>query len=289
MGALRLPNQKTIACDRPVIMGILNVTPDSFSDGGLYTDVDTAVDYAKQMWADGADIIDVGGESTRPGSQRVGAAEQIRRVVPIIQRLLQQIDGVAISVDTTLGVVAEAAVNAGAAILNDVSAGRDSPEMFRLSAGFGTPLVLTHMLGSPATMQQNPSYVDVVAEVTGFLVDRAGVAMAAGVPQEQIIIDPGVGFGKSTQHNLALLAHLDGLVSTGFPVLLGTSRKRFLGEICQVGLRDTVALQKRVGATCATTALGVAKGVRLFRVHDVHANRQAADTAWAIRQAGSGS
>ena len=168
-------------------------------------------------------------------------------------------------------------------MLNDISAGRDDPAMFALAAGCDTPLVLAHMQGRPQTMQENPKYEDLVAQVTAFLLDTADTAVAAGVPRGQILIDPGIGFGKTTPHNLELLAHLDQLVDTGYPVLLGTSRKRFLDPIT----RPTLMPSDRAAGTCATTALGVAQGVYIFRVHDVRANRQAADTAWAIDQARS--
>jgi dihydropteroate synthase len=264
--------------NRPLIMGILNVTPDSFSDGGLYRDGRDALAHATQMVEEGADIIDVGGESTRPGSTRVEAAEQQRRVVDIIRSLRNTLpESVLIGIDTTLAEVASAALDAGASILNDISAGRDDPEMFRLAAERQVPLILMHMQGTPGTMQQNPTYGDVVEEVREFLLERAAAAQFAGVQKEQILLDPGIGFGKTREHNLALLAGLHRFVETGYPILLGASRKRFMGSLC----RETEP-KNLVGATCATTAFGVAAGVRVFRVHDVRANRQAADVAWAI-------
>ena len=269
------------AADRPLIMGILNVTPDSFSDGGLDQDEQQAIARALGMVEEGADIIDVGGESTRPGSRRVAAPEQKRRVVRVIQRLREALPGsIPISIDTTLAEVAQAALEAGAAILNDVSAGRDDPGMFELAAERRVPLVLMHMQGTPETMQQCPHYADVVEEVRSFLLERAEAAQATGVRKGQILIDPGIGFGKTREHNLALLAGLKLFVETGYPVLLGTSRKRFMGSLCQETEPRNV-----VGATCATTSLGVAAGIRVFRVHDIRANRQAADVAWAILRA----
>jgi dihydropteroate synthase len=259
-------------------MGILNVTPDSFSDGGLYQNERQAIVQALRMVEEGADIIDVGGESTRPGSRRVSAVEQRRRIIGIIQHLREALPGsIPISIDTTLADVAQAALDAGGSILNDISAGRDDPELFRLVAERKVPLVLMHMQGAPETMQQNPSYGDVVEEVRSFLLERAEVAQSVGIRKEQILIDPGIGFGKTREHNIALLAGLKYFVETGYPVLLGTSRKRFMGSLCQ-----ETEPRNLVGATCATTSLGVAAGVRVFRVHDIRANRQAADVTWAI-------
>ncbi len=292
---LTLPDGSRLTLDRPRIMGILNVTPDSFSDGGLHCSQQSASDHARAMLEQGADIIDIGGESTRPGSQRVDAREQIRRVIPAIQAVKQMArefrqQGI-VSVDPTQSLVAQAALDAGADILNDISAGREDDAMFKLAADRGAPIVLMHMQGQPATMQQNPQYDDVVAQVRTFLLERAQAAIAAGVRPTQIVLDPGIGFGKTREHNLALLAHLDGLVATGYPILLGTSRKRFMGSICQSTWRqsDEPAPTPRpdtlVGATCATTAWGVAQGVHLFRVHDVMPNRQAADVAHAMMRA----
>ncbi len=263
---------------RPLIMGILNLTPDSFSDGGSHTDRGRAVRHALQMVEEGADIIDVGGESTRPDAQRVKPAEQIRRVRDIIEALRNTLpEKVLISIDTTWAEVAEAALDAGASILNDVRAGRDDDDMFRLAAKRDLPIILMHMLGTPQTMQENPSYDDVVTDIVNFLLQRADEAMAAGVRKDNIVIDPGIGFGKTKEHNLTLMQHLEDFVATGFPVLLGTSRKRFMGAIC----RETDP-GKLIGATCATTAVGVQAGVQIFRVHDVLPNRQAAELIHAF-------
>lgn len=271
----------SLALDRPLIMGILNVTPDSFSDGGLYDDVEQAVRRGVFMAGEGADVIDVGGESTRPGAEPVQAAVQIARVVPVIERLRVLLpERVAISIDTTQAEVARSALAAGADLINDVSAGRDDPAMLSLAAADGVPIVLMHMQGSPKTMQERPHYDDVVGEVLEFLLERAEAAGRAGVPRESILFDPGIGFGKRRDDNLKLMAHLDRFVAMGYPVLLGTSRKRFMGAVC--GETEPAAL---VPATVATTALGVSAGVRLFRVHDVKENRQAADVAAAIRRA----
>jgi len=260
-------------------MGILNVTPDSFSDGGLFLDPEVATQEGLRMVAEGADLIDVGGESTRPGADPVDAEEQIRRVVPTLQRLRAVLpDSFPISIDTTRGAVAEAGLAAGANLVNDVSAGRDDPAMFERVADRGVPIVLMHMQGTPKTMQERPYYDNVVDEVIAFLLERADLAMRAGISHDRIWLDPGIGFGKRKDDNLALIAHLDRLVATGYPVLLGASRKRFMGAVC--GEQRPNGL---TAATVATTALGVMSGVRMFRVHDVRQNRQAADVAAAIR------
>jgi len=269
--------------DRPLIMGILNLTPDSFSDGGRFSDHGEAAAHALRMAAEGADIIDVGGESTRPGAARVPAGEQLKRVLPVIETIRAALPArVGISIDTTSAEVAGRALQAGASLINDVSAGRDDPGMFALARDRKVPIVLMHMRGVPANMQDAPRYADVVGEVREFLLARAAAAIDAGMPKDDIIIDPGIGFGKNKEHNLRLLAALDSLVATGFTVLLGASRKRFMGSVCSVEKFSDLA-----GATCATTALGVLAGVRIFRVHDVRANRQALDVAWAIRNLGN--
>jgi dihydropteroate synthase len=265
-------------------MGILNATPDSFSDGGLFLDPALALGHALRMAGDGADIIDIGGESTRPGADRVEASEQIARVVPVIAGLRGKLpEAVLISVDTSLSGVAEAALEAGADIVNDVSAGRDDPGMLACAARHGAPIVLMHMQGAPKTMQDSPSYGDVVEEVLEFLAARALAAQGAGLPREKIVLDPGIGFGKRREDNLRLMAELGRLVATGYQVLLGASRKRFMGAVC--GETRPAGL---LGATVATTALGVALGVKIFRVHDIRENRQAADVAAAIVSAAKG-
>lgn len=265
--------------DKPLIMGILNVTPDSFSDGGSHTERGRAVRFALQMVEEGADIIDVGGESTRPKAERVNPQEQIRRVTGVIEALRRTLpETVLISIDTTRSEVAQAAIEAGASILNDVRAGRDDEAIFSLAAQHNLPLILMHMQGTPGTMQDNPTYANVVDEVESFLLDRCHAAEQVGVKKDNIIIDPGIGFGKTQEHNLLLMANLNRLAVSGYPVLLGSSRKRFMGTICQ-----GAAPKQLVGATCATTSLGVMMGVKIFRVHDVKPNRQAADVSWAIK------
>jgi dihydropteroate synthase len=269
----------TIHGGRPLIMGILNVTPDSFSDGGKFSGLNAALQQVERMLSEGADIIDIGGESTRPGSDPVAAGEQIQRVVPVIQAIRQQGSDVLISIDTTLSEVAKAALDAGADIINDVSGGRDDAAILKLAAQTGVPIILMHSQGAPKTMQDNPRYENVVQEVLDALDECVNAALKAGIKKEAIAIDPGIGFGKRKQDNLDLLAHLDALVAMGYPVLLGTSRKRFMGTICDVSEPSEL-----VTATAVTTALGVMAGVRMFRVHDVRENRQAADVAWAIKQ-----
>ena len=267
---------------KPLIMGILNVTPDSFSDGGQFSDVDAALAQVKRMITEGVDIIDIGGESTRPGSEPVSPAEQQQRVIPVITAIRQTLKSdILISIDTTSSAVAKAALEAGANIINDVSAGQDDPEILTLSASHNAPIILMHRQGTPKTMQNNPYYEDVVPEVISTLLEQIKLAIQAGVKKENILIDPGIGFGKRKQDNLELLAHLDQFVALGYPVLLGTSRKRFMGSICNV-----TEPAELVTATAVTTALGVMAGVQLFRVHDVKENRQAADVAWAIKYAG---
>ncbi len=266
--------------DRPVIMGILNVTPDSFSDGGKFSGLDAAMRQVELMVSEGVDIIDIGGESTRPGSDPVKAGEQIQRVVPVIEAIRECVSGdILISIDTTLSEVAKAALTAGANIINDVSGGRADPAILTLAAKTGVPIILMHSQGTPKTMQDNPHYDNVVQDVLEALHESINAALKAGVKKEAIAIDPGIGFAKRKQDNLDLLAHLDTLVATGFPVLLGTSRKRFMGTIC-----DVTEPSELVTATAVTTALGVMAGVQMFRVHDVKENRQAVDVAWAIKQ-----
>lgn len=271
---------KLLTQHKPLIMGILNVTPDSFSDGGSHTERGRAVRFALQMIEEGADIIDVGGESTRPGSERVSAEEQIRRTVSVIEAIRRTIPSdILISIDTTRSAVAKAAIDAGANILNDVRAGQDDEGMFALAAEHDLPLILMHMQGTPDTMQVDPTYEDVVADIEQFLEERCQAAMAAGVKKENLVIDPGIGFGKTQEHNLKLMANLDRFVQSGYPVLLGTSRKRFMGAICRGAEPKDL-----IGATCATTTLGVLAGVQMFRVHDVKPNRQAADVTYAIQR-----
>ena len=265
--------------NKPLIMGILNITPDSFSDGGKYSDLKAALNHVELMISEGADIIDIGGESTRPGSDSVSATEQIRRVIPVIKAIRCQLNyPVLISIDTTSSAVAKAALDAGATIINDVSAGKNDPALLTLAAQMNAEIILMHSQGTPKTMQDKPYYKNVMQEVISDLTIQITAALNAGIKKENIAIDPGIGFGKRKQDNLDLLAQLDSLVALGFPVLLGTSRKRFMGSICSESEPSEL-----VTATAVTTALGVMAGVQLFRVHDVKENRQAANVAWAIK------
>ena len=250
-------------------MGVVNVTPDSFSDGGRYLDAQAAVAHGLRLAREGADILDVGGESTRPGADPVPAAEERRRVVPVIAGLRDAGCAARISVDTAKAEVAAAALDAGAEIVNDVTALRGDPEMAPLVAERGVDVCLMHMLGDPRTMQLDPHYVDVVAEVRDFLADRVAAAQAAGIGRERIVIDPGIGFGKTVEHNLALLSGTAELAALGLPVLIGTSRKSFLGRLTGREVGD------RVAATVATNVMAYERGARIFRVHDVAAVRDA--------------
>ncbi len=284
---LLFPDGRPFSLDAPRIMGVLNVTPDSFSDGGRFTSVDAAVRHGQAMIQEGADLIDIGGQSTRPGAQAVPALEQIHRLVPVIAALARPTAAiprpVPISVDADDPVVAAAALDAGATIINDIYAGQ-RPGMLELAAARKAPIILMHMQGTPATMQQNPQYTDVVAQVRDFLLERAAAARAAGVAAQRIVLDPGLGFGKTLEHNLKLLQNLDVLRKTGYPVLLGASRKSSLAQLGRGPQGEVPRPDETVGATCATTTWGVWHGVHLFRVHDVRANRQAAQVAWALRQ-----
>lgn len=269
------------AFEKPLLMGILNVTPDSFSDGGRYRSTDLALQHVEQMVKEGVDWIDIGGESTRPGSESIEPDVQIERVVPIIKSIRDNLSAtIPVSIDTTQSIVAQAAIEAGATVINDVSAGRDDAAMFTCAVTYQTPIILMHMQGQPKNMQENPSYSQVIEEVLAFLLQRAELAQQAGIAVNNIILDPGIGFGKRKQDNLLLMAHLEALVDLGYPVLLGASRKRFMGSVCQVTEASELAV-----ATAVTTALGVMAGVKLFRVHDVAENRQALDVSWAIRTA----
>ena len=261
-----------------VLVGVLNVTPDSFSDGGDFLDPGKAASRAAAMLDEGAGIIDVGGESTRPGSDPVPPDAEVRRVVPVIQEILAERPDATVSVDTYRAATAEAALEAGARGVNDVTALRGDPRMAGVIAGAGCPLILMHMLGEPKTMQRDPSYDDVVREVRDFLAARAEYAVAAGIEPENVILDPGIGFGKTLEHNLALLRDLDTLVALGFPVLVGASRKRFIGRITGVE-----SAKERVSGTVAANVIAYERGATFFRVHDVRANRDALAVARAVR------
>jgi dihydropteroate synthase len=260
--------------ERGVIMGILNVTPDSFSDGGRFTDTATAVEHALRMVEEGAEIIDVGGESTRPGAAEVAVSEEESRVIPVIAKLRSRSD-VAISIDTSKAEVARAALEAGAEIINDVTALTGDPSMAAVAAESKAGVVLMHMQGTPRSMQKDPRYKDVVLEVKDYLASRLVAAGKAGIEEERIAVDPGIGFGKTADHNWALIRELGVFAQLGRPVLLGVSRKSLLKDIAG----DNVS--RRDAATAALTAIGRSKGARVFRVHEIAGNLAALRAAEA--------
>jgi dihydropteroate synthase len=258
----------------PVVMGVLNVTPDSFSDGGLYLDVEAAVAHGEELAREGAAVVDVGGESTRPGADPVAEGEEAERVVPVVERLAT--GGVTVSVDTRKAAVAEAALQAGARIVNDVSAFRHDPAMAGLVAGAGAGCCLMHMLGDdPRTMQAGPRYDDVVSEVKAFLEERLAFAVGEGVREDRVWLDPGIGFGKTVEHNLELLRRLAEIVAIGRPVVIGTSRKSFLGRLTGRSERE------REAATIATNVIAFERGASVFRVHEVRGTLDALKVAAA--------
>jgi dihydropteroate synthase len=258
----------------PKLMGVVNVTPDSFSDGGLYLDAGAAIAHGEELARAGAAILDVGGESTRPGAEEVPVEEELRRVAPVIAALAGA--EAVVSVDTSKAAVAEAALDAGAEIVNDVTALRGDGEMAALCADRGATVVLMHMLGNPRTMQRDPVYDDVVADVKSFLADRMEAATAAGIAEERVWLDPGIGFGKSAAHNLELLRRLSELRELGRPLVIGTSRKSFIGKL------DGSDAGERLGGTIASSVLAAAEGAEVLRVHDVAEVRQAMAVASAI-------
>lgn len=255
--------------NRGVIMGIVNVTPDSFSDGGIFADTEAAVAHALRLAEEGAEILDIGGESTRPGAAAVSADEERRRVLPVIEKLASTTN-VAMSIDTSKAAVAREALQAGAEIINDVTALQGDPDMGAVAAETGAGVILMHMRGTPRTMQQNPDYENVVTEVADFLRARGETARAAGIARHRIAIDPGIGFGKTVEHNLQLIAGLHTFADLGYPVLLGASRKSFLATAAQCP-----NVEDRDLPTAVLTALGYQLGARLFRVHAVRPNLQA--------------
>jgi dihydropteroate synthase len=261
-------------------MGILNVTPDSFSDGGRFVDAEAAVAHGHRLIAEGADVLDIGGESTRPGAAPVSEAEEIARVVPVIEAIRRK-SPVPISIDTMKPAIARAAVAAGATMWNDITALGFAPDSLATAAALGSEVVLMHMQGEPRTMQAAPRYHDVVAEVAAFLAERAAAAIAAGVALDRIWLDPGIGFGKTAQHSLALLRNLDRIVGLGFPVLVGVSRKSSIARIAG----DTSAEHQRLGGSIAAALAAAAAGAAMLRVHDVAETRQALAVAAAIGQA----
>ncbi len=248
---------------RTRIMGILNVTPDSFSDGGLFADVGKAISYARDMATAGADIIDIGGESTRPGSEPLAEEEELRRILPLIGRLSKELT-IPISVDTYKASVAKKALEAGASIVNDISGLRFSPDMAKVVAEYGAAVIIMHIKGTPRNMQQNPVYDDVIGEIMAYLEEGIAIAEQAGVDRDKTLIDPGIGFGKTLEHNLAILNRLDEFRALGRPIVLGTSRKKFIGTVLDIPVPE-----HRVEGTAATVAIGIERGASVVRVHDV--------------------
>lgn len=276
---LRLRGGGRVSFERVVVMGVLNVTPDSFSDGGLYATASAAIARGRALREAGARVLDVGGESTRPGAEPVSADEQLRRTVPVIEALAG--DGAIVSIDTTSAEVARAALRAGAQLVNDISAGRFDEAMLDVVAEAGVPFVAMHTPARPAVMQREIHYDDVVAEVCAHLMARVEAAVARGVARDQVIIDPGVGFGKTLSHNLALLRAIPRLVALGQPVLVGTSRKSFLGHI------TGRPVEERLMATAGAVAATIALGAHIVRVHDVAPLRDAITVADAIARGGA--
>lgn len=265
---------QTLSTDPMLIMGIVNVTPDSFSDGGLHADAQAAIDHGRRLVHEGADLIDVGGESSRPGADAVDTSEELGRVVPVVERLAA--DGVVVSVDTTKPAVARAALEAGAEVVNDIT-GLADPAMVELCRQYEAGVVIMHMQGTPRTMQIDPRYDDVVGEVAGFLADRAEQAIAAGIDPARICIDPGIGFGKTTEHNLELLAGTERFADLGYPVMIGASRKRFLEAL--LGRADP---SERDAGTAGIAAVVATLGAAVFRTHNVRDVSDAAKVAAAI-------
>ncbi len=253
---------------RTLIMGILNVTPDSFSDGGLYNRLDKALDHAEKMVEDGADIIDIGGESSRPGSEPVPENIELERILPVIEKLAKKVN-VPLSIDTYKASVARRALDAGACLVNDISALED-PNMADVLAEYNVPIVLMHKQGTPRDMQVNPSYNSLIPEIIGYLKSRIQIALDRGIQSDQIIIDPGIGFGKTTEHNLEILRKLKEFKSLNKPILIGTSRKSFIGKILDLPIED------RLEGTAATVAIAIANGADIIRVHDVREMKRVA-------------
>lgn len=284
-GLRGLPEHLTGA-GRALVMGVVNVTPDSFSDGGEFLDADAAVAHGLALVADGADLVDVGGESTRPGAARVPVEEERRRVLPVVRALAAQ--GAVVSVDTMRAEVAEAALELGAAVVNDVSGGLADPSMAKAVAAAGVPFVVMHWRGHSIDMADRAVYDDVVRDVVAELRDRVDALVARGVDPEQLVLDPGLGFAKKPEHNWALLAHLDAVLALGRPVLVGASRKGFLGRLLAGADGEPRPASARDAATAAVTAFAAAAGAWAVRVHDVRASADAVRVAEALRAAGAG-
>ena len=268
-------SRRVIDLSKPVLMGVLNITPDSFSDAGRYLDADAAIGHLERLKREGADVIDVGGESTRPGSLPVDEDEELRRVLPVIEAASKYVDA-AISIDTTKAAVARAALDAGAEIVNDISGLRFDRELGQLAAEYGAGLVLMHIRGSPRTMQQDIHYDDLIEDIRAELQRSVDWALDAGYQADQLIVDPGIGFGKTAEQNLVLIDELERIGQLGYPVLVGPSRKSFIGRTLGLEVED------RLEATLAACIVALLRGARIFRVHDVAAARRALDMAEAI-------
>lgn len=275
---LRLPSGTLELGVKTLVMGILNVTPDSFTDGGHFLEFDAAVAHARQIIADGADLLDIGGESTRPFSDPVTVDRELRRVIPVIETV-RRFSDIPIAIDTSKAEVARRAIEAGADLVNDVSALRFDSEMVELLARRGVPVILMHMRGTPKSMQQNPTYASLLSEVISFLQERIDFAVARGVDRNQILVDPGIGFGKTVQHNLQLIRDLATLHCLNCPLLLGASRKRFIGSVL-----NRPELEREIG-TVVANSFGVAAGAHIIRVHETAINRQVARMGDALREA----
>lgn len=267
---------KSYGGDRPLLMGILNATPDSFFDGGLHQGLDQGIAHAEKLLSEGADILDVGGESSRPGAQAVPVDEEMSRVIPLVRELARRFPA-PISIDTVKSEVAKAALDAGALVINDISGGIIDPRILELPQGYGAGFVINHMQGEPRTMQKKPHYQDVLGEVAAFLKERIGILAQLGLPADRIAIDPGIGFGKTWEHNRDLLEHVESLDSLGCPILLGHSRKRFIAATA--GLEESDRLQPSV----AVALYAALKGVSILRVHDVGATWEALRMVAALR------
>ncbi|MFH2058195.1 MAG: dihydropteroate synthase [Pseudomonadota bacterium] len=268
------------------IMGILNATPDSFSDGGKFNTVETAVEQGRKLVEEGAHILDIGGESSRPFAEPVPEQQELDRVIPVIETLSKQID-VPISIDTMKSNVAREALNAGASIINDISAFEKDPDMVKLAVQTGVPVVLMHMKGTPQTMQVDPSYDDLIIEITGYLASRAAFAMENGVSKNQIILDPGIGFGKTIEHNLVLIKHLEKITGLGFPILMGPSRKSFIHNILSKKEQSPIGPDhvKTEYGTLAAVAVSLMNGAHIVRVHDVQSVKAFTHIIDSIRNA----
>ena len=262
-----------------LVMGILNVTPDSFSDGGKFLDVDKAVKHAESMIRDGADIIDVGGESTRPGATEVSLDEELQRVIPVIKKIRVANPGALISIDTTKGTVAKHAIDAGADIINDISGISKDPKISKIARAYKVPIIIMHIKGTPRSMQLKPNYKNLIQEIKDYFIERTNIAINQGIAKEDIILDPGIGFGRTVQNNFELIANLDEFCKLDFPIMIGPSRKSFIGTILDLPINE------RMEGTCASVTAGIMNGARIVRVHDVKSMKRIVIITEKIRTA----